>query len=82
MKDILIEGLSDRDNAFLLCGISKGVMREACFTSSGEQFCSCCEVRGSTIKRTTTFTKLRNPPKKTPNVAVRKVIDSLKCSRP
>ena len=78
MIDILTENLSDRDNAFLSCGVCQGVMREACFTSSGEQFCSCCEVRD---KRTITFTK-RNPSKKTPNIAVRKMVDSLKCSCP
>ena len=83
-KDILTENLSDRDNEFLVCGICRGIMREACLnTSSGEQFCSCCEVRdpNSQIKRTNTFTK-RNPSKQTPNVAVRKMVDSLKCSCP
>ena len=82
MINILTENLSDRDNAFLVCGICKGIMREAYFTSSGEQFCSCCEVRDSLYKRTITFTKLRNPSKQTPNVAVRKMVDSLKCSCP
>ena len=27
----------------VICEICEGIMREACFTSSGEQFCSCCE---------------------------------------
>ena len=81
-KEILTENLSGRDNAFLVCGICKGIMKGACLTGSGEQFCSCCEVQDSTIKRTITFTKLRNPSKQTPNVAVRKMVDSLQCSCP
>ena len=57
-REILTENLSDRDNALLVCGICKGIMREACFTRSGEQFCSCCEVRDPNfpIKRMITFT--------------------------
>ena len=44
--DILKENLTDRDEMFLICGICEGIMREACLTSSGEQFCSCCEFHG------------------------------------
>ena len=82
-KDILTENLSDRDNALLVCEICEGIMREACLSGSGKQFCSSCEVRdpNSPIKRTISFTK-RNPPKQTPNVAVRRMVDSLKCSCP
>ena len=65
----------------------EGITREACISSSGGQFCSCCEVRESKSSTTNklvrkSFTKQRNPPKQTPNVAVRKMVSSLKCSCP
>ena len=77
-KDILKESLTDRDEMFLICGICKGIMREACLTSSGEQFCSCCEVRRS---QSVIIGKpyLSNH---TPNEVVRKMVNSLKCSCP
>ena len=67
-KDILKENLTNRDETFLICGICKGIMREACVTSSGEQICSCCEVRSHS--------------KHNPNEVVRKMVNSLKCSCP
>ena len=67
-KDILKENLTDRDEVFLICGICKGIMREACVTSIGEQICSCCEVL--------------NHSRQTPNEVVKKMVNSLKCSCP
>ena len=43
-KDILKENLTERDEVLLVCEICKGIMREASMSSSGEQFCSCCNV--------------------------------------
>ena len=68
MKDILTENLSNRDETFLICGICKGIMREACVTISGEQICSCCKVCSHS--------------KQTPNEVVKKTVNSLKCSCP
>ena len=87
MKEILTENLTERDDALLICEICEGITREACISSSGGQFCSCCEVRESKSSTTNklvrkSFTKQRNPPKQTPNVAVRKMVSSLKCSCP
>ena len=67
-KDILKESLTDREVVLLICGICKGIMREACSTSSGEQICSCCKVRSHS--------------KQTPNEVVKKTVNSLKCSCP
>ena len=67
-KDILKENLSNRDETFLICGICKGIMREACLTSNGEQICSCCEVLSLS--------------KQTPNEVVKKMVNSLKCCCP
>ena len=40
-KDILIVNLTERD-ALLICEKCEGIMREACLSNSGKQFCSCC----------------------------------------
>ena len=87
-KDILTENLTDREVMLLICDICKGIMREACLTSSGEQFCSCCEVRDPKSPTTKTNSPLlrskhaKRPSKQTPNIPVRKMVDSLKCSCP
>ena len=67
-KNILTENLTERDEAVLICINCKGIMKEACISSGGEQFCLCCEDR--------------YPSKQTPNLSVRKMINSLKCSCP
>ena len=66
-KDILKDNLTEREKLLLICEICKGIMREASMSSSGEQFCSCCEVG------------IMSP---SPNVALRKMISSLKCCCP
>ena len=76
--DILTENLTKRDNALLTCEICEGIMREACISSSGKQFCSSCEVQGSKPRDS----NFRDFSKQTPNVAVRKMINSLNCSCP
>ena len=87
-KDILTENLTNREVVLLICDICKGIMREACLTSSGEQFCSCCEVRDPKSPTTKTVSTLlrskhaKRPSKQTPNIPVRKMVDSLKCSCP
>ena len=87
-KDILTENLTDREVVLFICGICKGIMREACLTSSGEQFCSCCEVQDPQSPTTKTIGTLlrrkyaKRPSKQTPNIPVRKMVDSLKCSCP
>ena len=43
-KDILKENLTERDEVLLICENCKGIMREASMSSSGEQFCSSCNV--------------------------------------
>ena len=85
-KDILKENLTDRDEMFLICGICKGIMRESCLTSSGEQFCSCCEVlslsKPSYQPGYTGNIWLSEFPKHIPNEVVRKMVNLLKCSCP
>ena len=66
-KDILKENLSEREKLLLICEICKGIMREASMSSSGEQFCSSCNV-GITSSAS--------------NVTLRKTISSLKCCCP
>ena len=66
-KDILTENFSLRDDAFMGCSRCQGIMREACFSSSGEQFCSCCKSRSEEIY---------------PSLAVRDMVLLLKCSCP
>ena len=45
-KDILTENLSERDNAVFMCPRCKGILRELCMSTDGEQFCSCCKKEG------------------------------------
>ena len=45
-KDILTENLSERDNAIFVCPRCKGILRELCISTDGEQFCSCCKKEG------------------------------------
>lgn len=66
-KDILTENFSLRDDAFMGCSRCQGIMREACFSSSGEQFCSCCKSGSEETY---------------PSVSVRNMVLSLKCSCP
>ena len=73
-KDILKENLSERDEVLLICEICKGIMREASMSGSGEQVCSSCEVQ--------TFPLERSSSEQAPNVALRKMISSLKCCCP
>ena len=42
-KDISTENLSERDYAFLTCSRCDGILREACNSGTGEQFCLCCK---------------------------------------
>ena len=65
-KDILIEYLTRREKDILICTVCKGIMKEACLSTSGEQLCSCCDKSIS----------------KVPHTAIRKMIDSLKCLCP
>ena len=67
-KDILTENLTVREKAVLICITCEGIMKEACISSSGQQLCSCCEDQF--------------PSKQTPNLLVRKMINSLNCSCP
>ena len=66
-KDILKENLTEREKALLICETCEGIMREASFSNRGGQVCSCCEVRIMSLA---------------PNVALRKMISSLKCCCP
>ena len=85
-KDILTENLTERDYALLVCEICEGIMREACLSNNGERFCSCCEVKTPKPKRYRLFRKpsirFRSHSIQSPNIAVRKMINSLKCSCP
>ena len=45
-KDILTENLSERDNTVFVCPRCKGILRELCLSTDGEQFCSCCKKEG------------------------------------
>ena len=79
-NDILTENITDREKALMICEICEGIMREAMISSSGEQFCSCCEVQNPTNK---ILRKVRKDSFRTnPNIAVRKMVSSLKCSCP
>ena len=68
-KDILTEKLSVTKKIILICTKCDGIMKDACVSSSGENFCSGCEERDPNSKQI-------------PNISVRKVINSLKCSCP
>ena len=65
-KEILTENLTEREKDILICKKCQGIMKEACISPSGEQFCSCCE----------------NSISKGPHTVIRKTINSLKCSCP
>ena len=65
-KDILTENLSEREKGILICKFCKGIMKKACISERGEQFCSCCEYSVS----------------KGPHTSIREMISSLKCSCP
>ena len=65
-KDILTENLTERDKVILICKKCKGIMKEACISTNGDQFCSSCE----------------NSISKGPHTAIRETINSLKCSCP
>ena len=56
-KNILIENLSERDNAISMCPRCKGILRELCMSTGGEQFCSCCKKEG---EQTTTNVHMNN----------------------
>ncbi|KAI6646812.1 hypothetical protein LOD99_9211 [Oopsacas minuta] len=69
-QDILKENLSKRESTFLLCNRCKGIMREACISSNGEQFRECCrKLRPRDLYEYTSL-----------NTHVRNTILSLKCS--
>ena len=42
-KGSLKENLSERECTFLTCSRCQGILREACNSNSGEQFCLCCK---------------------------------------
>ena len=65
-KDILTENITEREKAVLICRKCKGIMKEACISERGEQFCSCCE----------------NSISKGPHKSIRETINSLKCCCP
>ncbi|KAI6646808.1 TNF receptor-associated factor 4 [Oopsacas minuta] len=75
-KDILTEKLTHREIALLVCKRCKGIMRKACISTSGEQFCECCrnhEEVGNVYPRYEQIS---------PNIHVRNTVNSLKCSCP
>ena len=80
-NDILKENLTERETALLICGICEGIMRDAMMSSSGEQFCSSCEVEDPNTSNKL-LRRLRSTSKLTPSVAVRKMVNSFKCSCP
>ena len=67
--DILTENLNERDKVGFICTICEGIMKEACISSSGKQFCSCCR-------------NIHWYSKENSNVTVRKMINTLKCCCP
>ena len=68
LQDILKENLTEREELLLICEICKGIMREASISGSGERFCSSC-----------CWVGIMSP---APNVALRKMISTLKCCCP
>ena len=42
-KECLKEDLTERDRILLTCSRCQGILREACNSNSGEQFCLCCK---------------------------------------
>ena len=88
-KDTLKENLTEKEEALLICEICEGIMREACLSSSGKQFCSCCDMeesKPSTITKvhylSTYQTYQTSHSQQNPNIPVRKMVSSLKCSCP
>ena len=73
-QDILTENLTERELAFLTCDLCQGVMREACLSSNGEQFCFSCQKENTGKRR---MMKQTNP-----NLHVRKTVSLLKCACP
>ena len=65
-QDILTENLNEREKAIFICKNCQGIMKEACISQKGGQYCSCCLVHS----------------KKTQNSSVREMINSLKCLCP
>ena len=66
-KDILTENLTERDNAFLVCPRCQGILRDACLSSRGEQFCSSCTKQDEQTH---------------PNLHMNNMVYSLKCTCP
>ena len=65
-KDILTDNLSERDAVFF-CNRCQGIEREACISTDGGQFCSCCKKEDEQTH---------------PNLRVSNMILSFKCSCP
>ena len=45
-KDILTDNLTEREKGLLVCPRCQGILREACFSNTGEYFCLSCKKRG------------------------------------
>ncbi|KAI6646807.1 TNF receptor-associated factor 4 [Oopsacas minuta] len=75
-KDILTEKLTHREIALLVCKRCKGILREACISTSGEQFCECCR------NHEELYISYRSYEQTSPNTHVRDTVLSLKCSCP
>ena len=45
-KDILTENFTEREKRFLVCPRCEGILREACSSITGENFCLSCKKRG------------------------------------
>ena len=73
-QDILTENLTERELTFLTCDLCQGVMREACLSSNGEQFCFSCQKENTGKRRMMNQTN--------PNLHVRKTVSLLKCACP
>ena len=66
-KDILSDNLSELENAIFMCPRCKGILRELCMSTGGEQFCSCCKKEGEQT---------------TPNIHMNNMILCFKCCCP
>lgn len=67
MKDILTENLTERDNAFFVCLRCQGILKDACLSNKGEQFCTSCTKRDEQTH---------------PNLHMNTMVYSLKCTCP
>ena len=67
--NFIIEEMTEKLKAVLICENCEGIMKEACISSNGKQLCSGCD-------------KGDRDSKQIPNMAVREMIDSLNCSCP